>query len=187
MTDLENILPLWHELESAGADYVLATVVDVDGPSYRKPGARMLIAPTAAARARSAADASKRRSQSAHGGSPSRARWCSAIQRRKTMATCPTVPAAAVLSIFSWSGVPRRLPLLAALETAFHARSPLAIATVLDGADIAKRAFAGPTIPGRGTEITDTRIECGDTSRISPGWRSNGCSQSTNGLRSMGV
>ena len=44
MTDLENILPLWHQLEAAGADYVLATVVDVEGPSYRKPGARMLIA-----------------------------------------------------------------------------------------------------------------------------------------------
>src|SRR4029077_21170893 len=44
MTDLENILPLWHELEAAEADYVLATVVEVDGPSYRKPGARMLIA-----------------------------------------------------------------------------------------------------------------------------------------------
>lgn len=44
MTDLENILPLWHELEAAGSDYALATVVDVDGPSYRRPGARMLIA-----------------------------------------------------------------------------------------------------------------------------------------------
>ncbi len=44
MTDLENILPLWHSLEAAGTDYVLATVVDVEGPSYRKPGARMLIA-----------------------------------------------------------------------------------------------------------------------------------------------
>ena len=44
MTDLENILPLWHELEASGSDYVLATVVDVDGPSYRKPGARMLLA-----------------------------------------------------------------------------------------------------------------------------------------------
>ena len=32
MTDLENILPLWHELEDAGAEYVLATVVDVEGP-----------------------------------------------------------------------------------------------------------------------------------------------------------
>ena len=44
MTDLENILPLWHALEAAGADYVLATVVEVEGPSYRKPGALMLIA-----------------------------------------------------------------------------------------------------------------------------------------------
>src|SRR5580692_13053803 len=43
MTDLERILPLWRELESAGADYVLTTVVGVEGPSYRKPGALMLI------------------------------------------------------------------------------------------------------------------------------------------------
>ena len=45
MTDLEHILPLWRELEVSGEDYVLATVVAVDGPSYRKPGARMLLAP----------------------------------------------------------------------------------------------------------------------------------------------
>src|SRR3954447_9530703 len=44
MTDLEHILPLWNELEAAGADFVLATVVAVEGSSYRKPGARMLIA-----------------------------------------------------------------------------------------------------------------------------------------------
>ena len=44
MTDLEHILPLWSELEASGADYVLATVVAVEGSSYRKPGARMLMA-----------------------------------------------------------------------------------------------------------------------------------------------
>jgi xanthine dehydrogenase accessory factor len=44
MTDLEHILPMWHELEAAGADYVLATIVAVEGSSYRKPGARMLLA-----------------------------------------------------------------------------------------------------------------------------------------------
>lgn len=43
MTDLERILALWRELEKAGSDYVLATVVSVDGPSYRKPGAHMLL------------------------------------------------------------------------------------------------------------------------------------------------
>src|ERR1700691_3728896 len=44
MTDLERILALWRELESAAADYVLATVVEVEGSSYRKPGACMLLA-----------------------------------------------------------------------------------------------------------------------------------------------
>ncbi len=43
MTDLEQILPLWRELEASGAEYVLATVVRVEGSSYRKPGARMLL------------------------------------------------------------------------------------------------------------------------------------------------
>ncbi len=37
-------------------------------------------------------------------------------------------------------------PLLTALETAFHARTPLAIATVLEGDGIATRRFAGPTV-----------------------------------------
>ena len=44
MTDLGPILSLWHQLEDAGADYILATVVAVEGSSYRKPGARMLLA-----------------------------------------------------------------------------------------------------------------------------------------------
>src|SRR5437763_10585278 len=44
MTDFEQIVPLWRELEGAGADYVLATVVAVEGSSYRRPGARMLLA-----------------------------------------------------------------------------------------------------------------------------------------------
>jgi len=37
-------------------------------------------------------------------------------------------------------------PLLRALETAFHSRVPLAISTVLEGAAIGRRSFAGPTI-----------------------------------------
>ena len=44
MTDLIRILALWRELDSTGADYVLATVVAVQGSSYRKPGALMLLA-----------------------------------------------------------------------------------------------------------------------------------------------
>ncbi len=44
MTDFEHILPLWRALENAGEDYVLATIVAVEGSSYRKPGARMIVA-----------------------------------------------------------------------------------------------------------------------------------------------
>ena len=42
MTDLERILPIWLELETAGADYVLATVAAVEGSSYRKAGAHVV-------------------------------------------------------------------------------------------------------------------------------------------------
>ncbi|MFZ0395706.1 MAG: XdhC family protein, partial [Terracidiphilus sp.] len=44
MSDLEQILSLWRELETAGGDYVLATIVAVEGSNYRRPGARMLLA-----------------------------------------------------------------------------------------------------------------------------------------------
>ena len=68
------------------------------------------------------------------------------IQRRPMMAICPTAPDAAALFTFCLNGVRRRLRLLRALEDAFHARVPLAIATVLEGAEIGKRCFAGPTV-----------------------------------------
>lgn len=44
MSDLHQILPLWRELSDSGQDYVLATVVQIDGSGYRKPGARMIVA-----------------------------------------------------------------------------------------------------------------------------------------------
>ena len=43
MSDLDQVLRLWQHLEVSGEDCVLATIVRVDGSSYRKPGARMLI------------------------------------------------------------------------------------------------------------------------------------------------
>ena len=43
MTDLEQILHLWRELEATGRDYVFATVIAVEGSSYRRPGACMLL------------------------------------------------------------------------------------------------------------------------------------------------
>jgi xanthine/CO dehydrogenase XdhC/CoxF family maturation factor len=147
MTDLENILPLWHALEAAGADYVLATVVDVDGPSYRKPGARMLIA------------ADGRRAGTVSGGCleaevAQRAWWLTergpVVERYSTVADDDEMPYGSGCGGVVYILLERRstaAPLLKALETAFHAREPLAIATVLEGADFGRRVFAGPSAP----------------------------------------
>ena len=148
MTDLENILPLWHELEAAGGDYVLATVVDVEGPSYRKPGARMLIA------------ADGRRAGTVSGGCleaevAKRAWWLTesgpVVGRYSTAADDGDMPYGSGCGGVVFVLLERRAtaaPLLLALEAAFHARTPLAIATVLDGAAIGRRAFAGATVQG---------------------------------------
>ena len=104
MTDLERILPLWRELETAEVDYVLATVVAVEGPSYRKPGARMLLAPDG------------RRAGTVSGGCleaevAKRAWWLTAqgpvverYSRRRMRVTVRMAPAAEVWSICCWSG-----------------------------------------------------------------------------------
>jgi xanthine dehydrogenase accessory factor len=44
MSELRKILDLWREARENREDICLATVVDVEGSSYRKPGARMLLA-----------------------------------------------------------------------------------------------------------------------------------------------
>ena len=152
MTDLENILPLWHALKAAGSDYVLATVVDVDGPSYRKPGARMLIA------------ADGRRAGTVSGGCleaevAKRAWWMTesgpVVERYSTAEDDGDMPYGSGCGGVVYVLLERRATaasLLAALEAAFRARMPLAIATTLDGADIAKRMFAGPTTQNCETE-----------------------------------
>src|SRR5947199_937546 len=43
MAEIEKILSLWEQCETAGEEAVLATVVKTRGSSYRLPGARMLI------------------------------------------------------------------------------------------------------------------------------------------------
>ena len=145
MTDLENILPLWRALESAGSDYVLATVVDVEGPSYRKPGARMLIAPDG------------RRAGTVSGGClesevAKRAWWLTEsgpmVERYSTAEEDGDMPYGSGCGGVVYILLERRttaVTLLKMLEAAFHARSPLAVATILDGVDIAKRVIAGPT------------------------------------------
>src|ERR1700748_3611897 len=43
MTDLERIRVAWQEAEEAGESGVLATVVRVQGSTYRRAGARLLL------------------------------------------------------------------------------------------------------------------------------------------------
>jgi xanthine dehydrogenase accessory factor len=152
MTDLENILPLWKELEKSRADYVLATVVAVEGPSYRKPGARMLIAQDG------------RRAGTVSGGCleaevVQRAWWLTesgpVVERYSTAEDDGDMPYGSGCGGVVFLLLERRAtatPLLFALEAAFNARTSLAIATVLDGSNIAHRAFAGSSI----TDVQET-------------------------------
>jgi xanthine dehydrogenase accessory factor len=144
MSDLEPILTLWRELESAGSDYVLATIVSVEGSSYRRPGARMLIA------------ADGRRAGTVSGGCleaevAQRCFWLTesgpAVERFSTYEDEGERPygsgCGGMVSIL----LERRrtaASLLAALAGAFEQRMPLAIATILEGPNIGQRAFAGP-------------------------------------------
>jgi xanthine/CO dehydrogenase XdhC/CoxF family maturation factor len=143
MTDLEPILALWRELESAGTGYVLATVVAVEGSSYRRPGAHMLLAQDG------------RRAGTVSGGCleadvAKRAWWLTA--NGPTIEDFSTIEDEGERPYGSGCGgiisllLERRetaTPLLRALETAFNKRLPLAMATVLDGPSIGTRAFAG--------------------------------------------
>jgi xanthine dehydrogenase accessory factor len=143
MTDLERILTLWRELEIAGSDYVLATVVAVQGPSYRKPGALMLLT------------ADGRRAGTVSGGCleaqvASRAWWLTAsgstIQRYSTADDDGDRPFGSGCGGVVFLLLERRVtagPLLAALDLAYVRRVPLAVATLLDGQSMGRRAFAG--------------------------------------------
>src|SRR5215469_15328425 len=142
MTDLEHILPLWNELESAGADYVLATVVAVEGSSYRRPGARMLLAQDG------------RRAGTVSGGCleaevAKRAWWLTSdgpvVERYSTLEDDGDLPFGSGCGGVVYILLERRRtagPLIHALKSAFDVRQPLAIAVVLEGPHIGKRSFA---------------------------------------------
>ncbi len=142
MTDFEHILPLWRELEAKGADYVLATIVAVEGSSYRRPGARMLLAQDG------------RRAGTVSGGCleasvAKKAWWLTTdgpvIERYSTLEDDGDLPYGSGCGGVVYILLERRAtaaPLLHALHEGFNARIPLAIATVLEGPCIGRRAFA---------------------------------------------
>jgi xanthine dehydrogenase accessory factor len=165
MTDLERILPLWRELEAAKADFVLATVVAVEGSSYRRPGACMLLA------------SDGRRAGTVSGGCleaevASRAWWLTSngptVQRYSTAEEDGDLPYGSGCGGVIYLLLERRStagPLLATLEKAFDRRIPMAVATVLEGEQIGRRAFAGlETGPGSGpSENLESIVEPCDT------------------------
>ena len=142
MTDLERILALWRELEAAGADYVLATVVAVQGPSYRKPGALMLLT------------ADGRRAGTVSGGCleaqvASRAWWLTSagptVQQYSTAEDDGDRPFGSGCGGVVFLLLERRstaATFLGAIDAAFTQRVPMAAATILEGAQIGRRAFA---------------------------------------------
>ena len=150
MSDLEKILPLWRELESSGADYVLATIVAVEGSSYRKPGARMLL--TQDGRRAGTISGGCLEAEVAH-----RAWWLTssgpAVERYSMQEDDGDRPYGAGCGGVVYLLLERRQTgghLLTALEEAFAARIPAAVATVIDGPLIGARAIVG--LPGTASD-----------------------------------
>jgi xanthine/CO dehydrogenase XdhC/CoxF family maturation factor len=142
MTDLECILKLWSELEGAGSDFVLATIVAVEGSSYRKPGALMLL------------PSDGRRAGTVSGGCleaevASRAWWLTAngptVRRYSTAEDDGDHPFGSGCGGSVFLLLERRLtaaPLLEALARTFKSRTALSVATILDSSQMVRRAFA---------------------------------------------
>jgi xanthine dehydrogenase accessory factor len=141
MTDLIQLLPLWNALRATQTEYVLATVMDVEGSGYRKPGARMLVS------------ADGRRAGTINGGCleaevAKKAFWHTengpVMRRYSTSSEDGEVPFG-----MGCGGVVHLLlersatagPLFEQLATAIAERQPLAIATVVEGDQIGQRFF----------------------------------------------
>lgn len=147
MNDLGPILTLWRELESSGTEYVLATVVSVEGSSYRKPGAYMLLAQDG------------RRSGTVSGGCleaevARRAWWLTSsgpvVERYSTQDDEDERPYGSGCGGVVYLLLERKQtagPLLKLLESAFNQRVPLGVATVLDGPRTGQRWAVGLTQP----------------------------------------
>lgn len=147
MSDLHQILPLWRELSNSGQEYVLATVVQVDGSGYRKPGARMIVS------------ADGRRAGTISGGCleaevARKAFWHTesgpSLRRYSTNPEDGDVPygmgCGGVIHVFLERSTTAN-SVMAEIACRFDAREPLAIATILDGGLIGQRAHRSADAP----------------------------------------
>jgi xanthine dehydrogenase accessory factor len=143
MNDLEPILDLWRALKADGKDYVLATIVGIEGSSYRRPGTCMLMGEDG------------RRAGTVSGGCleaeiAKRAWWLT--ERGPTIERYSTIADEGERPYGSGCGGVVHLLLersnsadvvLSALEEAFTRRSALAVATALEGPKMGLRGFFG--------------------------------------------
>src|SRR5450631_3226164 len=141
MTDLEPILTLWQELQASGTEYVLASIVEVEGSGYRKPGAMMILA------------ADGRKCGTISGGCleaevAKKAFWHTAngpvVRPYSTSAEDGDVPFG-----MGCGGVVHLLleriasahPFLKRLAQSYHERRPLAVSVVLGGSCVGQRGY----------------------------------------------
>ncbi len=149
MSDFAVILPLWQTLTAAGTEYVLATVVAVEGSGYRKAGAMMLIAQDG------------RRAGTISGGCleaevARKAFWRTedgpCIRKYSTQSEDGEVPygtgCGGIVHILLERSA-TAAPYLAHLGAAFEARIACAVATVLDGPSLGQRGFSSTADHGR--------------------------------------
>lgn len=162
MSDLERILPLWNELEKEQRSYVLATIVAVEGSSYRRPGALMLLAEDG------------RRAGTVSGGCleaevARRAWWLTrngpVVEAYTTADDDGERPYGSGCGGKVYLHLERNTsagPLLAFLADAFALRIPCAVATVMDGPSMGRHAFASPSVIYASPQepSADERVPC---------------------------
>jgi xanthine dehydrogenase accessory factor len=165
MTDLVHLLPLWNALRATRTEYVLATVVEVEGSGYRKPGARMIIA------------ADGRRSGTISAGCleaevARKAFWHTengpVLRRYSTSSEDGEVPfgmgCGGVIHLLLERSATADV-LLERLAADFAQRRPLGTATALDGGWIGQRAFwpdgrGAKTDPAIAGQLNDVANQC---------------------------
>jgi xanthine dehydrogenase accessory factor len=159
MSDLEQILSLWREQENAGADYVLATIVAVEGSNYRRPGARMLLATDG------------RRAGTVSGGCleaevARRAWWLTengpAVERYSTLDDDGDLPYGSGCGGVVFILLERRVTAhasLTTLQSAFQARRALATATIIEGLHIGEQAIVPADDGAKGRDSRDSAGE----------------------------
>uniref|UniRef100_E6QIV5 Putative Xanthine dehydrogenase accessory factor n=1 Tax=mine drainage metagenome TaxID=410659 RepID=E6QIV5_9ZZZZ len=145
MNEMNHLLPLWRDLREADQDFVLATIVAVEGSGYRKSGARMIVA------------SDGRRAGTISGGCleaevAKKAFWHTengpVVRRYSTHAEDGDVPYGMGCGGVVHVLLERRIsaqPLLSAMTEAYDYRQPMAVATFVGGTKLGQRLFSTAT------------------------------------------